>query len=140
MDSFVTENGVFLITSDLFVNRQDLICDPLAYLVTAADVIHGGIGVSGDIVGTAYIGIVNGSLRVYPSDKITGTLVACGAAHGQKVDVITQFLPEEGFCATPVVGRDEAALLQNLCRAGNVCNDTGRFFVFIENIDICTPL
>ena len=66
------------------------------------------------------------------TSALSGSYNAACTAKTEKENVITQFFTDVCFCSAPVIGRNEASLFKNLCRAGDVGNNACKLFVFVK--------
>ena len=69
-----------------------------------------------------------------PADQIDGALAACGRAEGQQENIFAQSFTDDGLALAPEVRGDESAVLDGLCGAGDVGDDTGQLACFIEEV------
>ena len=123
------EDGFVLLLGDFLEGVDDLVHDTLTDLPAAVDVKHGGIGVTLDVIRAVDVGVVDRGLGVDPADQIARALVACGSAETEDLQVFAVLLAQEDTDLAPVVGGDEGAMLNDLCRAGNACRNTREFSV-----------
>ena len=118
---------------DFFHCHFNFVEHPFADLPSSFDIEHGRVGVTEFRVVADDVRILDRRFGFHPADQVARTLVPRGGAERKQKQIFPVFLTQQNFDFSPIVRGNNASLLHDLSRAGDIGDHAGQVLFVVVN-------